>query len=420
MKAEIITIGDEIIIGQVTDTNSSFIAEELNKTGIEIIRITSVPDNKDSITEALDNAKKKADIIIMTGGLGPTGDDITKNTLAEYFNSTLAINQDVLDRIKVFLSNRSMEITERNIRQAELPDNCRIISNSYGTASGMWFEEYGRIFISLPGVSYEMKSMITNDIIPEFKKRFKLPFIIHKTILTNGMTESEMAEHLKNWESKLPAYIKLAYLPSPGILRLRLSGTGIDKSKIENEIKNQTDKLFKLISDYVFGYDNDRIEEITGKLLAEHNLTVAVAESCTGGKISELITSVPGSSSYFKGSVIAYSNEIKISLLGVSENDIKKYGAVSEEVVKAMAEKTMNLYNTDFAIATSGIAGPSGGTMQKPVGTTWIAVASKDKTIARKFSFGEHRGRNILKASVTALNMLRKHMIKYSMINLNN
>jgi nicotinamide-nucleotide amidase len=411
MKAEIITIGDEIIIGQVTDTNSSFIAEELNKIGIEIIRITSVPDNKDSITDALDNAKKKADIIIMTGGLGPTGDDITKNTLAEYFSSTLVVNQDVLDRIKVFLSNRSMEITERNIKQAELPDNCRIISNSYGTASGMWFEEYGKIFISLPGVSYEMKSMIKNDIIPEFKKRFKLPFIIHKTILTNGMTESEMADHLKNWESKLPANIKLAYLPSPGILRLRLSGTGIDKSKLENEIKNQADKLFKLTSDYVFGFEDDRIEEITGKLLAKHNLTVAVAESCTGGKISELITSVPGSSAYFKGSVIAYSNEIKTRLIGVSEHDIKKYGAVSEEVVKAMAEKTMNLYNTDFAVATSGIAGPSGGTGKKPVGTTWIAVASKDKTITRKFSFGEHRGRNILKASVTALNMLRKHVI---------
>jgi nicotinamide-nucleotide amidase len=411
MTSEIITIGDEIIIGQVIDTNSAFIAEELNKTGIEIIRITSVPDNKDSITNALDNAKEKADIIIMTGGLGPTGDDITKNTLAEYFNSTLVINQNVLDHIKGFLSNRSMEITERNIKQAELPDNCKIIFNNYGTASGMWFEEYGKIFISLPGVSYEMKSMITNNVIPEFKKRFKLPFIIHKTILTNGMTESEVAEHLQIWEDKLPHNIKLAYLPSPGILRLRLSGTGIDKSKLENEIKDQTDKLIKLIPDCVFGYGDDRLEEITGRLLAEHNLTLAVAESCTGGKISELITSVPGSSAYFKGSVIAYSNEIKIRLLGVSEHDITKYGAVSEKLVKSMAEKTMNLYNTDFAVATSGIAGPSGGTPQKPVGTTWIAIASKDETIARKFSFGEHRGRNILKASVTALNMLRKQLI---------
>ena len=411
MKAEIITIGDEITIGQVTDTNSSFIAEELNKIGIEIIRITSVPDNKDRITDALDSAKEKADIIIMTGGLGPTVDDITKNTLAEYFNSTLVINRYMLDRIKEFLSNRSMKITERNIKQAQLPDNCKVIFNNYGTASGMWFEEYGKIFISLPGVSYEMKSMIINDIIPEFKKRFKLPFIIHKTILTNGMTESEMAEHLKDWESELPDNIKIAYLPSPGILRLRVSGTGIYKSKLENEIKKQTDKLVKLISDSVFGFGDDRLEEITGKLLAEHNLTVAVAESCTGGKISELITSIPGSSAYFKGSVIAYSNEIKTRILGVSANDLTKYGAVSEEVVKAMAEKTMNLYNTDFAIATSGIAGPSGGSKQKPVGTTWIAVSSKDETIALKFSFGEHRGRNILKASVTALNMLRKQVI---------
>jgi nicotinamide-nucleotide amidase len=411
MNAEIITIGDEITIGQVTDTNSSFIAAELNKTGIEIIRITSVGDNKESITGALDNAKEKADIVIITGGLGPTEDDITKRTLAEYFNSRLVTNQDVLDHIKGFLTNRSMKITKRNIRQAELPDNCKIIFNSYGTASGMWFEENGKIFISLPGVSYEMRSMIINDIIPEFKKRLKLPVIIHKTILINGMTESETADRLRNWEIKLPGNIKLAYLPSPGILRLRLSGTGIDKSKLENEIKNQTEKLFKLISDCVFGYDNDRLEEITGKLLEEHNLTVAVSESCTGGKISELITSVPGSSEYFKGSVIAYSNEIKTRILGVSEHDIKKYGAVSEQVVRSMAEKTMNLLNTDFAIATSGIAGPSGGTEQKPVGTTWIAVASKKETIAKKFSFGEHRGRNILKASVTALNMLRKQVI---------
>jgi nicotinamide-nucleotide amidase len=411
MTCEIITIGDEIIIGQVTDTNSSFIAAELNKIGIEIIRITSVGDNKESITGALGHAKEKADIVIMTGGLGPTEDDITKKTLAEYFSSRLVTNQNVLDHIKGFLANRSMEITERNIRQAELPDNCKIIFNSYGTASGMWFEENGKIFISLPGVSYEMRSMIINDIVPEFKKRFKLPVIIHKTILINGMTESETADRLRNWEIELPRNIKLAYLPSPGILRLRLSGTGIDKNKLENEIKNQTEKLFKLISDCIFGYDNDRLEEITGKLLAEHNLTIAVAESCTGGKISELITSVPGSSEYFKGSVIAYSNEIKTRILGVSEHDIKKYGAVSEEVVRLMAEKTMNLYNTDFAVATSGIAGPSGGTEQKPVGTTWIAVASKKETIAKKFSFGEHRGRNILKASVTALNMLRKQVI---------
>ena len=408
MTSEIITIGDEITIGQVIDTNSAFIAEELNKIGIEITRITSVSDNKDSITGALDNAKEKADIVIITGGLGPTGDDITKNTLAEYFGSTLVLNQVVLDRIKEFLLSRSMEVTERNIKQAELPDNCKIIMNDYGTASGMWFEKKGKIFISLPGVSYEMKSMIKNDIITEFKRRFKLPFIIHKTILTNGTTESEMADRLNSWESSLPPGIKLAYLPSPGILRLRISGTGNDKSKLEKEINNRYDELFKLISDYIFGHEDDRIEEITGNLLAKNNLTVAVAESCTGGKISELLTSIPGSSAYFKGSVVAYSNEIKTRILGVSENNLKKFGAVSEEVVKEMAEKTLKLYNACFAVAISGIAGPSGGTDMKPVGTTWIAVTSKDETVTRKFSFGEHRGRNILKASFTALNMLRK------------
>jgi len=411
MTSEIITIGDEITIGQVVDTNSAFIATQLNEAGIEVIKITSVPDRKESIIDALNIAREKADLVIMTGGLGPTGDDITKDTLAEYFNSTLVLNKDVLDHIKKLLSHLSVNISERNAKQAELPDNCKIIVNNFGSASGMWFEEQEKIFVSLPGVSYEMKAMITNDIIPSLKKRFKLPVIIHKTILTSGVAESVMADMLEDWESKLPSSLKLAYLPSPGILRLRISGTGSSRDKLQKDIDLQSDKLNALIADYIFGYDDDKIEEITGSLLAKQNHTVAVAESCTGGKISGLITSVPGSSQYFKGSVIAYSNEIKIKILGVSEDTLNKYGAVSEEAVKAMALNIMNIYNTDYAVATSGIAGPSGGTRTKPVGTTWICVASSKEAVAMKYNFGRDRGRNILKASITALGMLRKLII---------
>jgi nicotinamide-nucleotide amidase len=408
MTSEIITIGDEIIIGQVIDTNSAFIAASLNEAGIEVLKITSVPDKKESITGALDIARKTADIIIMTGGLGPTGDDITKITLTGYFNSHLVLNKDVLEHIKKLISHLPGKISERNMKQAELPDNCKIIVNNYGSASGMWFEDKGKIFISLPGVSYEMKAMITNDIIPALKKRFSLPVIIHKTILTSGVAESIMADKIKSWEEGLPRMLKLAYLPSPGILRLRISGTGSRGEKVRKEIDEQTDKLFSLIGEDIFGYDDDILEETVGKLLLKRKQTVAVAESCTGGKISELITSVAGSSLYYKGSVIAYSNEIKIRILGVSEDIIEKHGAVSEEVVRAMAVNIRKIYNTDYAVATSGIAGPTGGTSKKPVGTTWICVASENNVIATKYNLGKQRGRNILKASITALNMLRK------------
>jgi nicotinamide-nucleotide amidase len=408
MTSEIITIGDEIIIGQIIDTNSAFIAASLNEAGIEVLKITSVPDKKESITGALDIARKTSDIIIMTGGLGPTGDDITKKTLAGYFKSNLVLNKKVLEHIKKLISHLPGKISERNMKQAELPDNCKIIVNNYGSASGMWFEDKGKIFISLPGVSYEMKAMITNNIIPALKERYSLPAIIHKTILTSGVAESIMADKIKNWEEGLPPALKLAYLPSPGILRLRISGTGSSREKVRKEIDQQTDKLISLIGDDIFGYDDDLLEETVGKLLVKRKQTVAIAESCTGGKISELITSVAGSSLYFKGSVIAYSNEIKTKILSVSKDTIEKYGAVSEEVVSTMAVNIRKIYNTDYAVATSGIAGPTGGTGKKPVGTTWICVASEDNVIAKRYNLGKHRGRNILKASITALNMLRK------------
>jgi len=411
MKAEIITIGDELLIGQIIDTNSVYIVEKLGQIGIETVRMTSVGDNNDRIINALNNAKENADIIIMTGGLGPTDDDITKQTLAEYFDSKLVLNQKTLAGIKKFLKSRSLIISERNIKQAELPDNCKIIHNKYGTASGMWFEKQGKTFISLPGVSYEMKWMIEKEIIPEFKARFKLPVILHKTILTNGLGESDMSEKIKDWENKLPNNMKLAYLPSPGILRLRLSVYGNNKTQMEKDIKIQVENLNSIISENIFGYDNDRIEELVGKLLIKNNHRLGIAESCTGGIISELITSVPGSSAYFKGSVVAYSNEIKRDVLGISDADLNIHGAVSQEVVRKMAEGVMRLYKTNYAVATSGIAGPEGGTDLKPVGTTWIAVASKNQTITMKFNFGDHRGRNILKAAVTALVMLRKLLL---------
>jgi len=411
MKAEIITIGDELLIGQIIDTNSVYIVEKLGQIGIETVRITSVGDNNDRITNALNNAKENADIIIMTGGLGPTDDDITKQTLAEYFDSKLVLNKKMLAGIKKFLQSRSLIISERNIKQAELPDNCKIIPNKYGTASGMWFEKHGKTFISLPGVSYEMKWMIEKEIIPEFKARFKLPVILHKTILTNGLAESDMSEKINDWENKLSNNMKLAYLPSPGILRLRLSVYGNNKTQMEKDIKIQVENLNNIISENIFGYDNDRIEELVGKLLIKNNHRLGIAESCTGGIISELITSVPGSSAYFKGSVVAYSNEIKRDVLGISDADLNIHGAVSQEVVRKMAEGVMRLYKTNYAVATSGIAGPEGGTDLKPVGTTWIAVASKNQTITMKFNFGDHRGRNILKAAVTALVMLRKLLL---------
>jgi nicotinamide-nucleotide amidase len=408
MTSEIITIGDEIIIGQVIDTNSAFIAASLNDAGIEVSKITSVPDKKESITGALDIARKTADIIIMTGGLGPTGDDITKITLAGYFKSNLVLNKDVLEHIKKLISHLPGKISERNMKQAELPENCKIIVNNYGSASGMWFEDNGKIFISLPGVSYEMKAMITNNIVPALKEKFSLPVIIHKTILTSGVAESIMADKIKDWENALPAALKLAYLPSPGILRLRISGTGSSRENVRKEIEQQTEELISLIGGDIFGYDNDLLEETVGKLLVKRKQTIAVAESCTGGKISELITSVAGSSLYFTGSVIAYSNEIKTKILGVSEDTLEKYGAVSEEVVRAMAANIRKIYNTDYAVATSGIAGPTGGTRKKPVGTTWICVSSENDAVAMKYNLGKQRGRNILKASITALNMLRK------------
>lgn len=415
MKAEIITIGDEILIGQTVDTNSAWIANQLNLIGIDIIKITSISDQKEDIIKALDSAKQDVDLVLITGGLGPTDDDITKKTLAEYFNTKLVQNTEVLHHIEQFVIKRKAFMNERNIRQADVPENCEIIQNEIGTAPGMWFEQEEKIIISMPGVPFEMKRMMEKSIIPELEKRRDSSHIIHKVVLTQGWPESMLAEHLEQWEGQLPNAISLAYLPSPGIIKLRLTAKGENRALLQDIIDQETKKLEKIIPQLICGYDADKLEEIMGNLLKERQVTVSTAESCTGGNIAHLITSVPGSSDYFFGGTVAYDNSIKQNILHVSKSNIDNYGAVSKQVVEEMAIGVRKLFKTDYAIATSGISGPTGGTEDKPVGLTWIAVCSASKVLSRRFVFGDHRGRNIQRASVTALNMLRKLILDQEM-----
>jgi nicotinamide-nucleotide amidase len=409
MKAEIISIGDELLIGQVVNTNASWMAVKLNEIGIRVNQITSISDQKEHIIKALENALKEVDIILFTGGLGPTRDDITKITLAGFFNSKLVRNENVLRDIQHLFGSRGMDLNELNKKQAEIPDKCVAIRNKNGTAPGMWFEENGKIVVSMPGVPYEMEPMMTDFIIPELSKRTDR-VILHKTVLTQGIPESRLAEMIENWEDNLPENIKLAYLPKPGIVRLRLSAVGSDKKEINHAIETEIEKLKKIIPNNIFGFDDEDLSIVIGKLLREKKQTLSTAESCTGGYIAHLITSIAGSSDYYKGSVVAYANEIKEQLLGVQEKSLVKYGAVSEVVAREMAQQVREKFGTDFSIATSGIAGPGGGTKEKPVGTTWIAIATPDKILAELFHFGEHRERNIIKTAQTALNMLRKEI----------
>jgi nicotinamide-nucleotide amidase len=412
VNAEIITIGDEILIGQVVDTNSAFLATQLNKIGISVCQITSISDNREHILTSLDEASARADLIICTGGLGPTSDDITKQTLAEYFGSKLVVNPYVVDSIRMLLDSRGVSLNERNIRQAELPDNCDILPNSAGTAQGMWFKKEGKFFISLPGVPFEMKTIWTEVLENKLKELFPLPAIQHITLLTHGIPESKMADLIHDWEMSLPTNLKLAYLPSPGILRLRISGiTTEDSVELTLMMQHEAEKLKTIIGKAVFGQDDDKLEVILGNLLKNNNLSLSVAESCTGGWISSLITSVPGASVYYKGGVIAYSNEIKTSELNVSPYTLIMNGAVSQAVVEQMADGVRKKFNTDYAVAVSGIAGPTGGTEDKPVGTTWIALASRKRILSNVYNFGEDRGRNIQKAAIAALFMLQKELM---------
>lgn len=413
MKAEIISIGDEILIGQVVNTNASWMAEQLALAGIEVIHIAAISDTQPAIHKALNDAKKRADIILMTGGLGPTKDDITKQTLCKYFGVSMIFNDEVFAQVKNLFNLRGFKITEVNRRQADVPENCIPLKNINGTAPGMWFEHEGKIIVSMPGVPFEMKELMVGQIIPRLKKQFNFPNLLKKTIMVQGIGESQLAEIISDWENNLPANYKLAYLPQPGLVRLRLSARGEKSETLQIEFDDQIEKLKPIINDLIYGYDEARLEEVIGELLVNKGQSISTAESCTGGYIAHLITDISGSSAYFKGSVVAYSNEIKEQLLGVQNKTLTEYGAVSEEVVSEMALGIQKTYKTDYAIATSGIAGPNGGTEEKPVGTTWIAIALPDKTvIAKKYLFGEHRSRNIRKAALTALNQVRKQLLK--------
>lgn len=412
MRSAIITIGDEILIGQVTDTNAVWISKRLNDLGIQVGEMVTVSDEEVQITETLDRYMGDYELLIMTGGLGPTRDDITKQTLAAYFDSKMVTYPEVLDRIVRFFEERGRSMIESNLRQADVPEACRVLMNNHGTAPGMWFEKEGTILISLPGVPYEMKGLMEDHVIPELEKRNNVPEVVHRTIMTQGIPESYLAAMLRDWEDMLPECVKLAYLPRPGIVRLRL--TVVDKcAKDAKQILDVIiSKLLNIIPEHIFGYDDISLEEVLGALLRERGLSLASAESCTGGNIASLITSVPGSSSYYSGTVIAYENRIKSKVLGVDPRLIEEKGAVSREVVEQMAAGIRKLMGTDTAISSSGIAGPDGGTQDKPVGTTWICVQYGEQSYAKLFRFGGSRQRIIEQASYAGLQLLRRLILK--------
>jgi len=407
MNAEIITIGDEILIGQIVDTNSAWMATELNAIGVKIAQITSISDNPEHLVTALNDARKRADVVLMTGGLGPTKDDRTKTVLTSYFNSKLVLHQPTLDQIQSMFKARRLTNIQLNADQAMVPECCTVLSNPVGTAPGMWFEENKVIFISMPGVPFEMKQLMTDHVLPRLKVLCTDGKIVHRTIQTIGIPESFLAKQLENWEDALPDHIHLAYLPSPGLIRLRLSAFGNNEQVLETEVNNQVEKLNQIIPDAIFGYGEITISQVVGELLKSKKSMVSVAESCTGGLISHEITSVSGSSEWFKGAVIAYSNEIKEKILHVKSQTLEEHGAVSEQVVRQMAEGVREIMGTEYAIATSGVAGPTGGTPEKPVGMVWIAVSGPGETVSNVFQLASDRGRNITRASLTALDMLR-------------
>lgn len=411
INASIITIGDELLIGQVIDTNSAYIAQELNKAGIFVKRRVAVGDNENDIRIALDEESAHSEIILITGGLGPTADDITKPLLCKYFNGKLIVNDEALQNVKyLFEKVFKRPLTGVNLKQAEVPDVCTVIQNKRGTAPGMWFEKDEKIFVSMPGVPNEMQGMM-KEVIEKVKSKFELPIIIHKTLLTAGIGESMLAEHIKDFESALPANIKLAYLPNYGMVRLRLTTSGDDKAETEKEITAQFESLKSLTKEFLVTDVDEPLDKYIGKLLLAKNKTVGTAESCTGGYISHLITSHPRSSKYFRGSVVCYDNEIKENLLHVSNQTLQTSGAVSEETVKEMLRGALVILQTDYAIAVSGIMGPDGGTDEKPVGTVWIAVGSKEKLATIKLNLRFDRMRNIQVTTMNALNLLRKFIL---------
>ncbi len=411
MKAIIITIGDELLIGQTTDTNSAWIGGELSRLGFDVFRKVSVHDKREDILNVLAESEGKADVIVITGGLGPTSDDITKPALCEFFGTRLVTDKGVLGMIEKMMERRNFPMNENNRKQAEVPESCRALTNEAGTAPGMWFEKGNSVFISMPGVPDEMKYIMKTHVIPLLQERYTSQAIVHKNIMTYGMPEARLAELLEGFENELPGSIKLAYLPSSGIIKLRLTATGDKKEILQIKIQEQVKKLYSIIPELIYGEDEETLEMVIGKLLSVRNMTLCTAESCTGGYIAHRITSVAGSSEYFRGSVVAYDNSIKTSLLGIDASLISRKGAVSESVVKRMAENARHLFNSDFSVATSGIAGPSGGSIEKPVGTIWIAVSSLNGIVTEKRTYGTDRMGNIVRFSMAALDLLRKQII---------
>ena len=414
MDCALISIGDELLIGQTVNTNAAWLGEQLNLLGYKVVAGVVIPDDENAILNALDELSIKADLIIITGGLGPTKDDITKHTLCDYFDTKLERNLVIEQQIVDYFNSRQLPILQTNKDQALIPLACELLPNSRGTASGMWFEKDEKIFISLPGVPYEMKGIITEIVIPKLLKRSNDDrILVHKTIRTHGMGESFLAEVIKNWEDKLSHDdIKLAYLPSPGIVKLRLSLLGKNQKGINLKLEEHIQHLQKIIPNQIYGYEDDKMEGVVGQLLSEKNETVSTAESCTGGAVAKMITSVSGSSAYFEGSIISYSNQIKINQLQIEENTLNEYGAVSQQVVEQMAIGVRRNLNTQYGLATSGIAGPTGGTPEKPVGTIWIATAGPNGVKSKKLNLGYSRERNIHVTSLSVLNMLRLELLQ--------
>jgi len=415
MRASIITIGDEILIGQIVDTNSAFIAKAFNDIGIQIYQITSVQDDRVHILKALREAEETSDIVLLTGGLGPTKDDITKKTIADYFDDTLVYNEDVLKNIKgIWQKYIKKPLLQVNIDQSLVPSKATVLTNKFGTAPGMWLERNDTIFISMPGVPYEMKALLDYEVIPRLMKIDNLPIIKHTTLLTYGMGESMIAQRIETWENELPDFVKLAYLPSLGRVRLRLSAKGTEKEFIDSELSRLSKELEGFVSDIFKGYEEEAtLEEQVAKLLVQNQKTLATAESCTGGKIAEVITSAPGASAFFKGSIISYATEVKQDVLNVDEELIKKYGAVSEEVAYAMAEGVQKLLKTDFAVTTTGNAGPTKGDQNVEVGTVCMALASPNSIKTYTFTFGNHRTRVIQKSVNKAFELLQTELLNF-------
>lgn len=411
-SAEIISIGDELLIGQVINSNASWLGEQLYLNGISLHKITTIGDNAAQLHSALSNALNSAQFVFITGGLGPTSDDITKPSLSQYFGVELQFNEEAFKQVEALFAKRGMKVTERNRAQAMLPANCIPIKNDNGTAPGMWFNHRHSIIVSMPGVPFEMKAMFVEQVLPQLKLYLGDQIFMHKTVMTSGVGESVLADKIKNWEENLPFGFKLAYLPQPGIVRLRLSGQGVNIDSVRSTLDTLVTELSHLLNEFVYGFDEELLEETVGGLLKSHCKTVATAESCTGGYIAHLLTSIAGSSAYFKGSVVAYANELKTALLDVHPQLIETFGAVSREVAEAMAKGLLVRLETDYAIATTGIAGPDGGTAEKPVGTVWIAIADKNKIVSSVYYLGDHRGRNIRRSALTALNMLRKELME--------